>query len=371
MVVNFEDLGLSDAVMKALGDLGFSQPTKIQNEIIPPLLQTKGDVIGLAHTGTGKTLAYAIPLIENCDLSIRYLQCVIMAPTRELAKQITRAIKDLGKYHKALKVDLAYGGIPIVDQAKKLIHPPHILVATPGRLIDLIERNILYVKDLSTIVLDEADEMLRMGFREEVDKLLREAPESAQIWLFSATFPKNVRQLSNHYLQDPLVVESHSVKSVNKDIEHNYLLIKPKEKFAGLTSLLNTIPESKGIIFCRTKQNVRVLQRRMQRLNKAVLVIHGDLYQIKRESAIRQFNQAKRIWLIATDIAARGLDLKDIDYIIHYDFPENFVQYTHRSGRTARAGETGISILLVTKDQLGMLSLMQESLKIQIDKMNL
>lgn len=371
MVITFENLGLSEELLKSISDLGFEEPTKIQSEIIPTLLQKSQDVIGLAHTGTGKTLAYAIPLIENCDLSIRYLQKIIMAPTRELAKQIAKAIQDLGMHQKKLKVDLAYGGIPISDQAKKLIHPPHILVSTPGRLIDLIERNILYVKDLSTVVLDEADEMLRMGFKEEVDKLLKEVPETCHIWLFSATFPKNVRQLSTHYLSDPLVVESHSVKSLNASIDHQYLLIQTKEKFLRLRQLIGNHAESKGIIFCRTKQNVRVLQRRLLRLGKPVLAIQGDLNQQKREQVIRQFNNKQKVWMIATDIAARGLDIKNVDLIIHYDFPENSVQYTHRSGRTARAGKHGLSVLLLPEEKLGLLRHMQEGLKIKIKEMNL
>jgi len=363
-------LGLSDPITKALSEVGFEEPTDIQKEAIPLLIKNPSDLIGLAQTGTGKTAAFGLPLLEMIDANVRHTQALVLSPTRELAKQITEQLLSFSKHMKGVKIVSVYGGAPISHQIKDLRSNPQVIVATPGRLIDLIGRKAVRLKDISYVVLDEADEMLNMGFKEDMDKILSFTPEDKSTWLFSATMPKEIRKLINTYMTNPHEVSVGQRNEVNQNIEHQYVQVKSRDKSEALKRFLDSEPGMRGIIFCRTKANTQTLADELMRLNYRSAAIHGDLDQKVRERVMNRFRNHELQVLVATDVAARGIDVDDLTHVIHHSLPDDMAYYTHRSGRTARAGKKGISLSFVTSTETRKVKYIEKQLKLNFKKVN-
>lgn len=370
-MTDFTSFGLSDPLLKAINDLGFADATPIQKKAIPNLIHNNLDFIGLAHTGTGKTAAFAIPLIENIEIDFRFTQAVIIAPTRELVKQIEQEILILAKYVKGIKCLAVYGGTSVSEQIRDLRKPPHILIATPGRLLDLINRRVVHLKDVKFIVLDEADEMLNMGFKEDIDSILSSVKEEHNTWLFSATFPKEIRRISKEYMNDPLEFAVDSIKETNADIQHEYCMVKGAKKIDFLKRILDANSEIRGIVFCRTKRGTQSLSDELVTNGYKVDALHGDMSQAQRDRVMKRFRNYQVKVLIATDVAARGIDVKDLSHIIHYDIPDDLSYYTHRSGRTGRAGKKGTSIVFVPPSQHRRIKNLEKMLTIQFKDANI
>lgn len=345
---NFSKLGLSESVIEVLDKIGFTKPTPVQEEAIPMLLQNDPtDFIGLAQTGTGKTAAFGLPLIDLIDTENRSTQALIMAPTRELGQQTALQIKDFSSNNRNLNIEVVYGGAPIVNQIKALKKPTHIVVATPGRLLDLIKRKAVKLENVKYVVLDEADEMLNMGFKEDIDEILSHTLENRVTWLFSATMPGEIRRIVKKYMDSPLEVAVNSDEKSNKDISHKYVTTKTANKFAALRRFLDLQPDMRGILFCRTKRETQQIAQDMAQLGYGVEALHGDLSQAQRDQAMRRFKTRSMQLLIATDVAARGIDVNDLTHVIHHTLPDQLESYTHRSGRTGRAGKKGISLAFI------------------------
>lgn len=345
----FKDLSLSAPVLKALESLGFETPTEIQQLIIPKLIGKRADCIGLAQTGTGKTAAFSLPLLENIETDSRRVQALILAPTRELAKQIDNEISNFSKFTPDIDSCVVYGGANISTQIKEIkAKRPQIIIATPGRLIDLINRKVVKLQDLSYLILDEADEMLNMGFQEDIDYILEHIPEERSIWLFSATMPADIRKIVNNYMTDPIEVKAEKNISTSGDLEHKYVLINRKDKLEGLKRFIDASPDMYTIVFCRTRMDTQEVAEKLSNAGYPADAIHGDLSQSQRESVLKKFRSKVIKIMVATDVAARGIDVNDITHVIQYSIPDTAEYYTHRSGRTARAGRKGVSITFAT-----------------------
>ncbi|MCV9386349.1 DEAD/DEAH box helicase [Reichenbachiella ulvae] len=364
----FKELGLDDQILKALDEQGITKPTDIQREAIPFLLSSLKDFIGLAQTGTGKTAAFGLPLIELIDDEANMCQGVVLSPTRELAQQIAEGLKSFAKYNKKIKIECVYGGAPITTQIKKLKAKPQIVVATPGRLVDLINRKVMDIKQLRYLVLDEADEMLNMGFKEELNLILASTPEDKSTWLFSATMPKDIRHIVKEYMHEPHEISVKSGVEVNTNISHQYMLVKLSDKMEAMKRLLNTEPDLFGVMFCRTKIDTQNIADELGRAGYKAEAIHGDLSQSQRDLVMRKFKDRAVNLLVATDVAARGIDVNDVTHVIHHRLPDELEFYTHRSGRTARAGKKGLSIALVTKGEKRRLEQIQKVLGINFER---
>jgi len=345
--MEFKDLGLSKDILKAVDKLGFENPSEIQEKAIPVLSQGKQDFVGLAQTGTGKTAAFGLPLIQHTDFSDRSTQALIICPTRELCMQITRDLESFAVYQKNANVTAVYGGANISDQIRKLKKGSQIVVATPGRLLDLINRKAIKLRTVSRVVLDEADEMLNMGFKEDIDAILDQTPAVKRVWLFSATMPKAVKRIANNYMHDPVEVVVGKQNSVAANIEHRYYMMKERDRYHALKRILDFYPEIYGLIFCRTRRETGQIADKLEKEGYDVVPLHGDLSQAQRDAAMKKFREKTVKVLVATDVAARGIDVKDISHVIHYNLPDDIENYTHRSGRTARAGKSGKSLALV------------------------
>jgi ATP-dependent RNA helicase DeaD len=345
--MEFKDLGLSKDILKAVSKLGFESPTEIQEKTIPILAEGKQDFVGLAQTGTGKTAAFGLPLIQHMDFGDRSTQALIICPTRELCMQITRDLESFAIYHKHASITAVYGGANISDQIRKLQKGSQIVVATPGRLLDLINRKAIRLKTVSRVVLDEADEMLNMGFKEDIDAILDQTPAVKRVWLFSATMPKAVKRIANNYMLDPVEVLVGKQNSVADNIEHRYYMMKERDRYHALKRILDFYPEIYGLIFCRTRRETGQIADKLEKEGYDVVALHGDLSQAQRDAAMKKFREKTVKVLVATDVAARGIDVKDISHVIHYNLPDDIENYTHRSGRTARAGKSGKSLALV------------------------
>ena len=364
----FSDLGLSQSILKVLPELGLENPTNIQREAIPVLLEKDRDFIGLAQTGTGKTAAFGLPILEAIAPEIPYPQALILAPTRELGQQIGQQLKAFSKYMPAIHTEVVYGGASIINQIKALKKPTHVVIATPGRLIDLIKRKAVNIEAVNFVVLDEADEMLSMGFKEELDQILSHTPEDKSTWLFSATMPKEIRHIVKHYMHDPVEVKVGSGNEVNKNIEHQYTVVKRSDKVEALKRFLDMHADMQGIVFCRTKIETQNLAAELVKQQYAVDALHGDLNQNQRDQVMRRFKAHTLKLIIATDVAARGIDVNNLTHVIHYDMPENSASYTHRSGRTARAGKKGISLALISKGDIRKIRLFEKQLSINFQQ---
>jgi ATP-dependent RNA helicase DeaD len=346
--MTFEELGLREEVLKSLTELGFEAPTPIQEQAIPHLMKDEDcDFVGLAQTGTGKTAAFGLPLISNINLKSSLPQGLIICPTRELCLQITRDLETFSKHLKCNVVSV-YGGADIRRQMTQIKKGVSIIVATPGRLVDLINRKVVKLSDVKTVILDEADEMLNMGFKEDIDAVLETTPDTKSVWLFSATMPKDVARIAKNYMDDPLEVSIGHKNQSNENIEHIYSVVKERDRYEAVKRLIDFHPNIYGLIFCRTKRETATVAENLGREGYSAEPLHGDLTQPMRDRVMARFRSKEIQVLVATDVAARGIDVEDITHVINYNLPDDTENYTHRSGRTARAGKKGQSIVLIS-----------------------
>ncbi|MFZ9595245.1 MAG: DEAD/DEAH box helicase [Bdellovibrionia bacterium] len=358
---NFKDFDLSSFLLQALDDLGFEKPSPIQAETLPILLGEPTDFLGLAATGTGKTAAFSIPLLQKIDPSLKKLQALILCPTRELALQVSEQINLLGKY-KGIRALPIYGGSDYGAQIRGLKDGAKIVVGTPGRLVDHLERGTLNLENVQTVVLDEADEMISMGFKEDLETLLDQSPrESSQTWLFSATLSKEVRKVADQYLRNPQEVQMNRTEMLAQNVQQLYYITQESNKPEILCKLIDAAEEFYGILFCQTKALVTDLTQYLSDRRYAVGCLHGDLDQTAREKTMRQFRDHKFKLLVCTDIASRGLDVKDITHVINYSVPRELDSYVHRIGRTARSGKAGFAMNLVTPSQRGLIGRIEKA----------
>ncbi|MEQ8357972.1 MAG: DEAD/DEAH box helicase [Cytophagales bacterium] len=365
----FSTLGLSQAVCDVLDQLGFHNPMPIQKEAIPLLLsKNPTDFIGLAQTGTGKTAAFGLPLIDLIETGNSNVQALIMAPTRELGLQTAKQLVQFSNARKGLNVEVVYGGANIVAQIKALKKPTQIVVATPGRLLDLIKRKAINLEFVKYVILDEADEMLNMGFKEDIDLILDYTDKEKSIWLFSATMPSEIRRIVKKYMSDQLEVSVNSEEKSNKDIDHQFVVTTTANKIPALRRFLEMQPDMRGIMFCRTKRETQQIADQLTNLDYNVEALHGDLSQAQREAVMRRFKNRSMQLLIATDVAARGIDVNDLTHVIQHTLPDQLESYTHRSGRTGRAGKKGISLVFINPRENRKISDLEKKLNISFTK---
>ena len=344
----FSDIKINENIKKSLNELGFLKTTEVQTEAIPFILENNTDLIALAQTGTGKTAAFGIPIIEQINIEKKYTQCIVLCPTRELCIQITKDLEQYAKYM-SLKINSVYGGTDIKSQIKSLAKGNNIIIGTPGRVLDLIKRKNIDLSKIKTVVLDEADEMLNMGFKDEIDKILHKTPKNKQTLLFSATMPKEVLKISKNYMRNAHIIEVAKRNESAKNISHSYYLVGAKEKYSALKRLCDFNPNLYGIIFCRTRRECNEVSVKLMKDGYNADALHGDLSQSQRDYVMGKFRQKNIEILVATDVAARGLDVDDITHIINYNLPDDNEVYVHRSGRTARANKKGDSIIIATE----------------------
>src|SRR5210317_631454 len=348
----FQELGLEDNILQAINDLGFKKPSEVQEKAIPVLLQEERDLVALAQTGTGKTAAFGFPMLQKIDVDSRTTQGLILSPTRELCLQITNELKLYGKYYKGLNVTAIYGGASITDQAKQVKKGAQIIVATPGRIKDMISRRLVDISKIEYSVLDEADEMLNMGFYEDITDILSHTPDDKSTWLFSATMPKEVAIISKKFMHSPIEVTV-GTKNVGADsVSHEYYLVNARDRYQALKRLADANPDIFSVIFCRTKRDTQKVAENLIEDGYNAGALHGDLSQNQRDLVMNAFRKKQIQMLVATDVAARGIDVDDITHVINYQLPDEIETYTHRSGRTGRAGKTGVSMVIVSKSEL-------------------
>ena len=352
MSKQFSDLGLSAPLVKAITEMGIVTPTEIQSEIIPLALANTTDLVGIAKTGTGKTAAFGLPLLDKIDVTNSMVQAVILVPTRELGNQIFDNLVQFAKYKPAISIAVTCGGVPIKPQVERLSQPTHIVIATPGRLIDLIERNAINIKETPFLVLDEADEMVSI-LKDSLDTIIAELPKKHQTYLFTATLPGTIKQLIQNYLNKNVVQVSASMEIMgNQGIDHKYIIVDPIEKLDVLMHFLNTKEGERGIIFCKTKAAVNKLAKNLAINKFSSGALHGSLSQGIRDRIMDQFRQGHINILIATDLAARGIDVAAISYVVNYHLPDTHEAYVHRSGRTGRAGAKGLSMTIIQQEEV-------------------
>ena len=362
----FSESNLSPDIIKAVGELGYEKPTEIQKQTIPFILSDIRDLIALAQTGTGKTAAFSLPILDMIDDTSRKIQLLVLAPTRELALQIAKDIKNYTKYLPNIKTVAVYGGSSITDQIRNLREKPQIIVGTPGRVIDLINRKALDFSQIHWLVLDEADEMLSMGFKDDLETILSETPETKQTLLFSATMNKEVERISKNYLTNPHRISVGSINAVKKNIKHEYYVVNYRQKKEALKRLIDANPNQYSIIFCRTKMETQDVADFLMQNGYAADALHGDLSQAQRDTVMKKFRLKNIDILVATDVAARGLDVNSLTHVIHYSLPDDPEVFVHRSGRTGRAGKDGISMALIKPEETRKLSQIKGQTKIEI-----
>lgn len=368
----FSELGLSDSILRVLPELGFENPSPIQEQAIPLLKEKPQDFIGLAQTGTGKTAAFGLPLLDWIDPQARGTQSLILAPTRELGQQIAEQLKKYSKYLSKIETQAVYGGASIMVQMKALKRKtPHIIIATPGRLLDLIRRKAIDLSTIKYIVLDEADEMLNMGFKEDLDKILSYTGNSKNTWLFSATMPSEIRSIVKEYMSKPAEVKVSDGKQLNENIEHQYAIVKTSNKYDAMKRILDVEENFRGVIFCRTKAKTQQLADELKKDRYQAEALHGDMSQAQRDRVMKSFKNHSLQVLVATDVAARGIDVNDLTHVVHYALPDDPSYYTHRSGRTARAGKKGISLALLTSRDMRKFDLLEKKLKLTFNKIEI
>jgi ATP-dependent RNA helicase DeaD len=344
----FSDLGLSSEILEGITALGFETPMPIQSLVIPRALESDRDFIALAQTGTGKTAAFGLPLLQRIDPNARGIQAVVLCPTRELCVQVASDLVNYSKFAHQYKVVAVYGGAGITGQIAQIRAGAQIIVATPGRLVDLIERRAAKLENVARVVLDEADEMLNMGFQDSLETILGAVTDRKSIWLFSATMPEEVRRIAHTYMKDPEELSAGNRNETNQNIVHQYYLCRSEDRYDALKRVVDANPGIYGLIFCRTKNDTKEVAEQMIREGYNADALHGDLAQSDRDRVMNRFRERNLQLLIATDVAARGIDVSEISHVINYGMPDEIETYTHRSGRTGRAGRTGISISIVT-----------------------
>lgn len=352
VMTTFEALGIDARLIQATNELGYVNPTAIQEQAIPVLLSGTTDFIGLAQTGTGKTAAFGLPLLHVINAAAKYPQALVICPTRELCMQIVKEIELFKKYLPGVSVVAVYGGASIGLQIRDLKRGTQIVVATPGRLIDLIERKAIDLEQISYVILDEADEMLNMGFADDIEFILKNTPKRDSIWLFSATMPPEIRKVSKRYMKEPVEVTVGKVNMANKSIDHQYYASSAQHRYETLKRIIDFNPGIYGIIFTRTKIDAQEISERLTREGYDIDALHGDLTQQQRDKVMGQFRDRSLQLLIATDVAARGIDVVGITHVINYELPDDVEVYTHRSGRTGRAGNQGICISIVHSKEM-------------------
>ncbi|HMR57370.1 MAG TPA: DEAD/DEAH box helicase, partial [Cyclobacteriaceae bacterium] len=365
---SFDSLGLSGQLVESIRQLGFETPTPIQEKAIPILLQGNLDFVGLAQTGTGKTAAFGLPLLELVDENNRATQALVIAPTRELSVQITNDLERFSASYKKLNIVTVYGGASIRDQIIKVKRGAQIIVATPGRLIDLLERKVVNLTTIQFIVLDEADEMLNMGFKEDIDAILSTTPEDKNVWLFSATMPREVREIAKNYMRNPQELTMGERNQGNENIDHQYIVVDDRDKYLALKRFVDNTPDIFGVVFCRTKVDTQKIAEHLIKDGYNADALHGDLSQQQRDRVMKSFKNKTLQLLVATDVAARGIDVNNITHVGHMNMPDEMEFYTHRSGRTARAGKKGISLAIISKKEIGRVQQIERSLKRKFTK---
>ncbi|MDA9126280.1 DEAD/DEAH box helicase [Flavobacteriaceae bacterium] len=348
----FKQLGLEDHLVQAITDIGFETPSEVQEKTIPLLLDQDSDLVALAQTGTGKTAAFGFPMLQKIDINSRTTQGLILSPTRELCLQITNEMKLYGKHCKGLNVTAIYGGASITDQANQVKRGAQIIVATPGRMKDMISRRLVDISKIEYAVLDEADEMLNMGFFEDITEILSYTPKEKSTWLFSATMPKEVSLIAKKFMNSPTEVTVGHKNMGSKNVSHEYFLVGARDRYRALKRLADANPEIFSVIFCRTKRDTQKVAEQLIEDGYSAGALHGDLSQNQRDVVMKSFRAKQIQMLVATDVAARGIDVDDITHVINYQLPDEIETYTHRSGRTGRAGKSGISMVIVSKSEV-------------------
>ena len=355
MQKSFADLGVAPELLKAIEELGFESPMPIQALVIPHLNEKEGDVVGLAQTGTGKTAAFGLPVLQRVDISKNKPQALIIAPTRELCLQIAGDLADFSKYIDNLKILPVYGGSSIESQIKSLRNGVQVIVATPGRLIDLIKRGEVKLNDVNTVILDEADEMLNMGFLEDIEQILTHVPEERKMLMFSATMPKEIEGIAKKFMHEPVEFVAGNKNEGAKNVKHIYYMVKAQDKYLALKRIVDNAPDIYGLIFCRTRRETQEIADKLIADGYNADCLHGDLSQTQRDLAMKKFRDHVTQLLVATDVAARGLDVDDLTHVINFGLPDDVAVYTHRSGRTGRANKTGVSIAIIHSREKGRL----------------
>ncbi|MBN2443614.1 MAG: DEAD/DEAH box helicase [Spirochaetales bacterium] len=364
--MEFSELGINEKVLKAISELGYEQSTPIQEQVIPHIIADAGDLVALAQTGTGKTAAFGLPLLEKIKPEEKYTQVLILCPTRELCLQSYNFLVSYAKYLKKIKIVAVYGGVGIQQQISELKSGVHIIVATPGRLLDLMKRNIADISRINYFVLDEADIMLDMGFKDELDAIFVESGVHRQVLLFSATMPAEVAAIASGYMKNPAEIVIGGKNAGTDTIEHKYFMVHARDKYLALKRLVDFHPEIYGIIFCRTRISTQEIAEKMIKDGYDAEALHGDLSQVQREYVMQKFREKNIQLLIATDVAARGLDVDDLTHIIHYDLPDKSEIYSHRSGRTGRIGRKGISYAIINLKEKNKLKYIERFIKREI-----
>ncbi len=367
----FKALGLNDQLVQAITDLGFTEPTPIQDQAIPILLSGTTDFVGLAQTGTGKTAAFGLPLIHLINPADRFPQALIVCPTRELCLQITNDLQDFKKHSKGVNTEAVYGGASITMQIRNLRQGVQIVVATPGRLIDLIERKAIDLQKVKYVVLDEADEMLNMGFRDDIDFVLKNTINRQSIWLFSATMPPEVRAIAKNFMENPKEITVGKKNSGNVNIDHQFFVSPAHSRYETLKRLIDFNPGMYGIIFTRTKADAQDIGERLSKAGYEIEALHGDLTQQQRDRVMGRFRSKALQLLIATDVAARGIDVDGITHVINYELPDDIEVYTHRSGRTGRAGKTGICLSICHSRETFKIRTLEKMVNAQFHKLDI
>ncbi|MBR9915548.1 MAG: DEAD/DEAH box helicase [Algicola sp.] len=364
----FKELGLNKDLLAAINDLGFESPSDVQAKAIPILLEKDTDLVALAQTGTGKTAAFGFPMLQKINVESRTTQGLILSPTRELCLQITNELKQYGNYCKGLNVVAIYGGASISDQAKQVKRGAQIIVATPGRMKDMISRNMVDISKIEYSVLDEADEMLNMGFYEDITDILSHTPEDKSTWLFSATMPKEVARIARDFMHDPIEITVGNKNESTNQVSHEYYLVNARDRYQALKRLADANPDIFSVIFCRTKRDTQKVAENLIEDGYSAGALHGDLSQNQRDLVMKSFRNKQIQMLVATDVAARGIDVDDITHVINYQLPDEIETYTHRSGRTGRAGKTGVSMVIVSKSEVRKIKSIERIIKKEFEK---
>ena len=369
MISDFLDLGLSNEILNAVAELGFEKPTPVQATIIPRLLVEDGDIVCLAQTGTGKTAAFGLPALEYLDVKNPATQVLVLSPTRELCRQIAQDLTGFAKYIQGIRIVSVYGGAGIQGQIKDLEKGAHVIVATPGRLLDLIKRGAADISGIKTLILDEADEMLNMGFKDELDAILEQAPAGRRSLLFSATLPDEVERIAKSYMKEPEIVTVGQRNAGSENVEHFYYMVREEDRYAAMKRIADYNPDIYAIVFCKTREQTQKVADALQRDGYDADALHGDLSQAQRDNVMGRFKRKALHMLVATDVAARGIDVNDLTHVINYNLPQEIELYTHRSGRTGRADKKGVSIAIINQREKGKIRRIEAVIKKQFTKL--